>query len=102
MNKVSYSYEKTTCPKCGGSGTLHQYAHIANGQCFHCNGTGEVNGELIQAIKTPAEMMEELRGIGLHIMHIADDTDAEDWESALFGGDSEAFEAGIAMVHSAF
>jgi DnaJ-class molecular chaperone len=102
MNKVSYSYTKTTCPKCGGSGTLHQYAHIANGECFHCNGTGEVNGELIQTVKTTADMMAELRSIGLNIMHIADDTDGEDWESIFDNSGTEAFEAGIAMVHSAF
>lgn len=30
-----------TCPKCGGSGKLQQYAHIENGLCFKCLGVGK-------------------------------------------------------------
>lgn len=33
--------EMTKCPKCGGSGELKEYRHIANGVCFHCHGTGK-------------------------------------------------------------
>ena len=29
------------CPKCGGRGTLDRYAHIANGKCFRCGGSGK-------------------------------------------------------------
>jgi hypothetical protein len=32
------------CPKCGGSGVLRQYGHVAGGVCFHCNGRGVVSG----------------------------------------------------------
>ena len=28
------------CPKCPGTGYIEQYAHIENGLCFKCNGTG--------------------------------------------------------------
>ncbi len=31
-----------TCPKCGGSGKLPHYSHIANGDCFACGGTGKI------------------------------------------------------------
>ena len=28
------------CPKCGGSGKLDHFRHVANGDCFKCAGTG--------------------------------------------------------------
>lgn len=28
------------CPNCGGTGKLPHYSHIANGDCFACQGTG--------------------------------------------------------------
>ena len=31
-----------TCPKCNGTGHLTAFAHIANGDCFMCGGTGRV------------------------------------------------------------
>jgi DnaJ-class molecular chaperone len=31
-----------TCPKCNGTGYLSSFAHIANGACFGCHGTGKV------------------------------------------------------------
>ena len=33
----------TNCPKCGGTGQISCYGHIAQGVCFKCNGTGRVN-----------------------------------------------------------
>lgn len=36
---------KTTtkpCDKCNGSGRIGTLAHVANGQCFRCHGTGRV------------------------------------------------------------
>lgn len=34
------------CQKCNGSGVLHQYAHIDNGDCFNCKGDGYKNLDL--------------------------------------------------------
>ena len=34
--------ETCTCPKCDGKGKLIGFSHIANGDCFMCNGTGTV------------------------------------------------------------
>jgi len=31
-----------TCPFCGGSGKLHHFSHIQNGDCFACGATGEL------------------------------------------------------------
>ena len=31
-----------TCPRCDGKKVLKEYAHIAEGICFKCNGTGIV------------------------------------------------------------
>jgi hypothetical protein len=31
---------KIDCPKCEGTGFLSHYRHIANGECFHCQGKG--------------------------------------------------------------
>lgn len=33
------------CPKCGGSGVIRAYAHVAAGVCFHCGGRGVVAGD---------------------------------------------------------
>lgn len=30
-----------TCPKCGGSGRIPSYLHVAEGLCFRCNGSGK-------------------------------------------------------------
>lgn len=30
------------CHKCGGTGYIAAFAHIANGDCFTCKGTGKV------------------------------------------------------------
>ena len=32
--------DKEPCPKCPGTGYIDQYAHVENGLCFKCNGTG--------------------------------------------------------------
>lgn len=31
------------CPNCDGTGKLPHYSHIANGDCFACNGTGTIS-----------------------------------------------------------
>lgn len=31
------------CPKCYGTGNLPGFAHVANGVCFQCRGTGKIN-----------------------------------------------------------
>jgi hypothetical protein len=36
--------ERVTCPKCAGSGHLEEFAAIANGSCFSCNGNGWTYG----------------------------------------------------------
>ena len=28
------------CPKCGGSGKIDHFRHVANGDCFKCAGSG--------------------------------------------------------------
>jgi len=29
------------CPKCGGSGRIPEFRHVAGGECFACGGTGK-------------------------------------------------------------
>ena len=36
------------CPKCNGSGHLSQYAGIANGVCFSCEGNGFKVGKPVE------------------------------------------------------
>lgn len=36
------------CPKCNGSGFLSQYAGIANGVCFSCEGNGFKIGKPVE------------------------------------------------------
>ncbi len=43
MTKTTATKKQTTCPRCDGTGTLSEYAHIRDGQCFKCNGTGTIN-----------------------------------------------------------
>lgn len=31
---------RRSCPKCGGSGKIRAFAHIAGGDCFDCSGDG--------------------------------------------------------------
>ena len=33
---------KKTCPRCGGSGYIDAYMHIAHGICYKCGGSGTV------------------------------------------------------------
>lgn len=37
--------ERVTCPKCKGLGHLKEFAAVANGACFSCNGNGWTYGE---------------------------------------------------------
>lgn len=37
--------ERVTCPRCAGSGHLEEFAAVANGSCFSCNGNGWTYGE---------------------------------------------------------
>ena len=46
-----------TCPKCNGTGHLTAFAHIANGDCFMCGGTGRV-----EASKDAGTVGSEPRG----------------------------------------
>lgn len=32
--------KKGDCPRCGGSGRISRFEHIANGFCFACDGSG--------------------------------------------------------------
>lgn len=43
MTKTTTTKKQTTCPRCDGTGTISEYAHIQDGQCFKCNGTGAIN-----------------------------------------------------------
>ena len=33
----------TKCPKCDGRGKIQAFNHVANGDCFACNATGQVS-----------------------------------------------------------
>ena len=35
---------RTSCSRCGGSGTLREYSHVEGGVCFKCGGSGRVGG----------------------------------------------------------
>ncbi|MEV0938732.1 replication protein [Streptomyces phaeochromogenes] len=37
--------ERVTCPKCKGAGRLEEFAAVADGACFACNGNGWTYGE---------------------------------------------------------
>lgn len=34
--------KKDACGKCGGTGNLPYYRHVASGVCFACNGKGDI------------------------------------------------------------
>lgn len=36
------SMTSKTCPKCNGSGYLSVFAHVVEGRCFKCDGTGDL------------------------------------------------------------
>lgn len=36
-----YNKDRNTCGRCEGKGSLREYAHVAKGVCFACNGTGK-------------------------------------------------------------
>ena len=38
----SMGIERGGCPRCGGSGNLPQFSHVAGGVCFLCGGDGDV------------------------------------------------------------
>lgn len=43
--------EKTTCGRCQGEGVIPRFAHVANGICFRCWGSGEDPEELFELRK---------------------------------------------------
>jgi len=32
--------ERPACPRCSGRGVMDEYAHVMNGKCFLCGGSG--------------------------------------------------------------
>jgi hypothetical protein len=46
---------KGPCAKCDGRGRIDAFAHYANGVCFWCNGTGEIEGAAEQPAPAPVE-----------------------------------------------
>ena len=38
-------HTRGNCPKCGGRGRLRGFAHIKNGVCFTCGGSGNVGSK---------------------------------------------------------
>lgn len=40
VRKVRGIENEEPCNKCPGTGYLEQYAHVENGLCFRCNGSG--------------------------------------------------------------
>jgi hypothetical protein len=40
IRAARYIATPKACPKCGGSGKLDHFRHVANGDCFNCAGTG--------------------------------------------------------------
>ena len=40
VRKVRGIEQTKPCTKCPGTGYIEQYAHVENGLCFKCNGTG--------------------------------------------------------------
>lgn len=42
MTKTAAAAHRFLCPKCTGSGVVAGFAHVKNGVCFDCDGTGEV------------------------------------------------------------
>ena len=59
-NNTHY-YVDSRCPKCGGTGFLHEYAYIDGGVCYKCLGTG--NGHRTITVRTEEyrNKMEERR-----------------------------------------
>jgi hypothetical protein len=42
MNATQIKKIRITCDKCNGRGVLSYHAHVDNGVCYPCNGTGKV------------------------------------------------------------
>lgn len=40
--REGYKTIRPACPRCGGSGRMSMFAHVAGGVCFACNGDGFV------------------------------------------------------------
>jgi hypothetical protein len=51
------------CNKCLGKGRIDAFAHIANGECFACGGTGKVEP------KSKVEVGDPLAGFGFQDIH---------------------------------
>jgi uncharacterized paraquat-inducible protein A len=56
--------EKEDCSRCGGTGYLSQYSHVAQGKCFSCGGSGVENPHAVyQEPPTPTSPAEALDSI---------------------------------------
>lgn len=64
----------STCIKCNGIGFLQGFAHIANGECFSCKGTGHflTNAERAAIITERSEradrQMAKEQGVSLDVL----------------------------------
>jgi len=58
----------TTCGKCDGTGRIEAFAHIHNGRCFACGGTGTVSttSATDKGTRTASKTIE-LMGLTAHV-----------------------------------
>ena len=74
---------KIHCPNCGGTGYLPRCAHIADGVCFWCRGTGKltVDAETTDATEQAAIRAAEWTRLQAESTYILEDDFLDNWYS---------------------
>lgn len=68
------------CPKCGGTGYIQAFAHIQNGVCFWCEGTGRFDVHASRVEDPVASLARRYAAEGQRLSY----ADAEAVHTALF------------------
>ena len=81
----------TNCGKCKGTGRLSEYAHIAEGVCFRCQGSGKVAAPSAAAVARNAT--REAAEIARREAHRAAFQAKIDAAMAVYGNDARVLSA---------
>lgn len=85
MNNAANNDGLVTCPKCFGVGNFPHLAHIDQGLCYRCDGTGRAEPVASRPLPPPSISRIERMRLDLRTLYRGIRSGSTDWEWATDG-----------------